>query len=137
MSNWYTKLNNDFRSKLKGYGKSNLEVDKGCTLLIETLDILLKKIPKTARLIAENGNGTNETINENYAWLTLYDEITEYKEHFLFCSDLVTGKIGEDEWSDFGFDGDGLKLFNEYLSGFYDICDTYVKKDTKFCWIEF
>lgn len=99
-------------------------IAKSCDLLMTTLDDLHKKQQKLddARLEAA---------------------IEEAKDHFDFCKDIATGTIKQGEWEDYGFDGDLVGMFNDYLKEFWDICDwvtndkeRYDPEVEKFCWVE-
>lgn len=65
------------------------------------------------------------------------DEIDEVKDNVSFLKDLFTGKIPEEEWDDYDFDGDYQDWLNGCLTCIWDICDSYVGKgDKKFCFIQ-
>ncbi len=135
MSVWYTKIHKSFRDELKGYGKYFSEIEKGCDLMLKTLGKLYNKIPSLVHT-EYNGVYSEENYNKNYLWYNAIEKIEELRDHFEFCKDFATCKIKQEEWSDYEFDGDLLGMFNNYLSEFYDLCDSYVSKNQKFCWVE-
>ena len=53
-------------------------------------------------------------------------ELEEVKDNFEFLNDLITGKILESDWDDYGFSGDFIEYFNGILNTLYDIGDTRV-----------
>lgn len=115
--NWKTRLNSEFRQKLKSSNKDYLSIHEMCVFVSGVLSEFQKQE------IVKNNSRLAELIEENI-------------DHFSFCSDFATGSIPKSEWEDYDFDGDLLGMFNSYLSEFWDICDTYVAKDTKFCFVE-
>lgn len=60
-------------------------------------------------------------------------------DNYNFFIDLCNGTINENEFNDYGFDGDFIKLFDEYLKELYDIADRRVltkqNELEKFLWI--
>ena len=115
--NWKIKLNSGFRQKLKSANKDYLSIHEMCVFVSDVLLGFQK------HSVVKNDNHLSELIDENL-------------DHFSFCNDFATGSIPKEEWEDYDFTGDLLGMFNSYLSEFWDICDTYVEKDTKFCFVE-
>jgi len=134
MSNWFTKLDISFRNELKGYGKSYSEIEKGCDLLLKTLGKLHSKIPSWVH--AEyNDVYSEEKYNKNYLWYKAIEKIEELRDHFEFCKSFSNNEIKQEEWVEYDFDGDLLSMFKGYLGEFYDLCDSYISKSQKFCWV--
>lgn len=136
MSKWYTKIDVSFRNELEGYSNSSTEIEKGCELLLKTLTRLYNKIPSWVHT-EYNGVYSEENYNKNYLWYNIIEKIGELKEHFEFCKSFANNEIKEEEWGEYDFDGNLLDTFNVYLSEFYDLCDSYVDKNQKFCWVSF
>lgn len=135
MANWYCTLSSTFRTEIITSEKSYKAIAEKCDLLSKWLDILKKKCPKHTIIMHENGC-SEEEYNKHYHWLQILESIESLKDNTQFAKDLATGTISADEWDDFGFDGDMVGEFNNLLSCFYDICDTYVGEATKFCFIQ-
>jgi hypothetical protein len=134
MSNWYTKIDISFRNELKGYGNSYHEIEKGCELVLKTLGKLYNKIPSWVHT-EYNGVYSEQNYNKNYLWYNTIEKVEELKDHFDFCKSFANNEIKKEEWDEYDFDGDLLGMFNGYLSEFYDLCDSYVTKNQKFCWV--
>lgn len=131
---WYTKIDTSFREELKGYSNSFSEIEKACDLILTTLDRLYKKIPSWIHT-QYNSVYSEENYNKNYLWYNTIEKIQEVKEHFDFCKSFANNEIKQEEWVAYDFDGDLVGMFNNYLSEFYDLCDSYVSENKKFCWL--
>lgn len=113
--NWKHQLSSDFRNKLKNSDKDYASISIMCDNAIIALE-QLKSFDKV----------------NNYG---LYEAIEENIDHFQFCKDFANGTIPIYEWEDYDFDGDLVGMFNSYLNEFYDICDTPIGNNTKFCFV--
>lgn len=115
--NWKTKLDSEFRQKLKSAKTDYISIHEMCVFVTGVLSNF-KKLT-----VVNNNSHLSDLIDENI-------------DHFSFCDDFSTGNIPKEEWEDYDFDGNLQGMFNSYLNEFWDICDTYVAKDTKFCFVE-
>lgn len=113
--NWRHQLSSDFRDSLRNSGKDYESISNMCNKLI----LVLEKFKSFDKV-------------NNYR---LYEAIGENVVHFSFCKDFANGTIPIYEWEDYDFDGDLVGMFNSYLNEFYDICDTQIGNDTKFCFV--
>lgn len=122
MPNWFCRLDTDFRRKLNTGSKDYKAIAEKCDLVIQALAKLDGFCDRLAR------------INRDTAeWLR--DQIEETRDHFNFCKSFATGEITQSEWQEYDFDGDLIGMFDDYLSEFWDICDSWINRETKFCWV--
>lgn len=138
---WYTRIKyEDFRQPIQELEESKEGISKGCEIMMKVIEQLITKIPSEYLKQIEEAIDDIKLINKHYIWYKIYLYLDECKDHFDFCNDLTVGNIPREEWEDYSFDGNYLRLFNSYLKEFYDICDTVVdfedNKVTKFCWLE-
>jgi hypothetical protein len=98
---------------------------KLCTILVKRLDSILEDSQKTLQ---------DDSADD------IYYELEESKDNFEFLLHLADGTIKEEEWDDYGFEGNFEKWFNDYLEQLYDISDTVVilknGEKNKLIWIE-
>ncbi len=83
-----------------------------CTTLVQQLDKILEDSQK---------------ILDDDSVDTIYYDLEENKDNFKFLLHLADGTIKEDDWNDYGFDGNFESWFNDYLEQLYDISDSVVK----------
>lgn len=70
------------------------------------------------------GLNNSTLVEDDIYWAeTVLEEV---KYSFEFLNDLITGKILESDWDNYGFDGDYIEYFNRILSTLYDIGDVRV-----------
>lgn len=113
--NWKHQVSSEFRNKIKTSGKDYDSISNMCDSVIQVLESFK----------------TFHKVN-NYR---LYEAIGENIDHFQFCKEFAIGSIPQEDWSDYYFDGDLVGMFNSYLNEFYDICDTPIGDNTKFCFV--
>lgn len=114
--NYVIKVSSQIREDLKACGIENSGIEKACDLMIKTINDIKSRTPK--KLLD-----------------TLENNIDELLDHFDFCKSFATGEIQENEYVDYDFDGNILEMFNDYLKEFWDMCDTFVDKDVRYCFV--
>lgn len=95
-----------------------------CNRLVLQLDVVLANIEKDL---------LEEDIDR------VWQELEVERDNFEHLRNLVDGTIPEDEWDDYGYDGDYETEFNNYFNQLYDVGDTRVvtkqNVSEKFIWI--
>lgn len=141
MPKWITRLPKEFRTELHSFGKNYEGIEKACGFMIKTLAELKKKIPAKIQKQFADPNFIED--DETDRWNKLHYLIEETSEHFDFCRNFANGTITKTEWQDYDFDGDLIGMFNDYMSEFWNICDTIMNDKNrydydvqKFCWVE-
>jgi len=124
MPKWCTRLPTEFREQLTSFGKSYEEIEKACLFMDVELKKLKNKIPLSIQKKFEDEKYNDDNII--WEWRKLSEAIDENIDHFDFCKDFANNTIKREEWDDYSFDGDLLGLFNDYLTEFWNICDTVI-----------
>lgn len=102
--------------------------------LVATLCNFLAKDLKHILKDSYKSNISEESVED------FWHDLKDVMENFEFLRDLTDGTIPESEWEDYEFEGDFEDMFNDYLSGLYDIADIKITlKDgaqEKLIWIQ-
>lgn len=136
-------ISNEWRNKIEIKHLFTRDTTTSPELTITLCETLIRQL-KAIKAREEVGNLCND---DSYI---VDEKLTELIDHFEFLINLAQGSIPEkqglegaikeDEWNDFGFDGNYQKWFNDYLSELYDLGDMRVitdksKVSQKFIWI--
>ena len=124
-------LNWKYKIKIKDLFTDDDNPDK--SLIIKLCDRL---IPQLKSIINEiNKSDITEDEIDYYT-----NKLEEIVDDFNFLKELANGEIKEEEWGNYGFDGDFKEMFNNYLTELYDIGDEQVELNNgdfqKFIWVE-
>lgn len=94
-------------------GKTTPElVAKLCSILEHELSRINKAVGKSNLDYEEIGH--------------ICQELGEMEDNFNFLKQLADGTIPENEWNNYGFDGNFELWFNDYLEQLYDLADKRV-----------
>lgn len=136
-------ISNDWRNKIQIKHLFTRDATTSPELTITLCETLIRQL----KAIKTREEGGNLCDDDSYI---VDEKLTELIDHFEFLINLAQGSIPEkqglegaikeDEWSDFGFDGNYQQWFNDYLSELYDLGDMRVITDKskisqKFIWI--
>lgn len=103
----------------------------------EEIAKLSKRMAHEVERIKNNLERNNRVEDEEKEYFLT--ELEDILNNFKFLAELSNGGIKEEDWDDFGFDGDFTDLFNQYLAMLYDLGDRRINmknnKSYKFLWI--
>jgi hypothetical protein len=135
-------MTNEWRNKIQIKHLFTRDNTTSPELTITLCETLLRQL-KSIKAREENGNLCDD---DKYF---VDEKLTELIDHFEFLINLAEGSIPEkqhlesaikeNEWSDYGFDGNYQQCFNDYLSELYDLGDVRVvdksRTSHKFIWV--